>query len=467
MIVDLGVIAICYFAALSWGSNEPWAMSVIAVGTFSLLALRLIQDAWQGSLEPRRSRVYLPLLFFVVYTGLQVAGQRAGLESARAWLPHTVDGHSSTLYFLLAASYVALVFLVHNGFRSRFRVKMLLIAIVALGLLEALYGLLQYLGNYGYIWDYQVTTEVARGTFINRNHYALLLNLSICAGLGYLYYCSIRFSSRPRTTLLDRLSALGLERLAWVALGLAFMGMALIFSRSRMGIAALAGCAGMMVITGKISRTGKRIVVFGLSVGLALASLALYTGIDVVLERYEKIAPGQAEEDRLPMWQDAWKMIRGHVVLGQGLGTFRWTYPEFESVDPDVPAMYAHNDYIQAVAEVGVIGLLMLLAAYALAWKTAARNLLTADDPLVKGIGLAVVGGLTATALQELTDFSLYIPGVAATFAVLVGLNFRASHLGVKETRGVPATRMSFTGNRPLIVLQDSGFRLLIRKEKP
>ena len=373
MIVDLGVIAICYFAALSWGSNEPWAMSVIAVGTFSLLALRLIQDAWQGSLEPRRSRVYLPLLFFVVYTGLQVAGQRAGLESARAWLPHTVDGHSSTLYFLLAASYVALVFLVHNGFRSRFRVKMLLIAIVALGL--------------------------------------------------------------------------------------AFMGMALIFSRSRMGIAALAGCAGMMVITGKISRTGKRVLVFGLSVGLALASLALYTGIDVVLERYEKIAPGQAEEDRLPMWQDAWKMIRGHVVLGQGLGTFRWTYPEFESVDPDVPAMYAHNDYIQAVAEVGVIGLLMLLAAYALAWKTAARNLLTADDPLVKGIGLAVVGGLTATALQELTDFSLYIPGVAATFAVLVGLNLRASHLVVND--------ILVAGNRPLIVLQDSGFRLLIRKEKP
>ena len=46
---------------------------------------------------------------------------------------------------------------------------------------------------------------------------------------------------------------------------------------------------------------------------------------------------------------------------------------------------------------------------------------------MVRGIGLATMGMLTATALQEITDFSLYIPGVAVLFAVLIGLNLRAS----------------------------------------
>jgi O-antigen ligase len=99
-------------------------------------------------------------------------------------------------------------------------------------------------------------------------------------------------------------------------------------------------------------------------------------------------------------------------------------------VKPDTPARYAHSDYLQALAEVGVVGLILLVWAFGATWRTAVRNIRNTQDPLVRGIGLGTVGALTAIALQEISDFGLYIPGVAMTAVFLIGINIRASALG-------------------------------------
>jgi len=122
-------------------------------------------------------------------------------------------------------------------------------------------------------------------------------------------------------------------------------------------------------------------------------------------------------------------------VFGQGLGSFQWTFPAYESIEPDIPARYAHNDYLQTLAEMGILGLSLLVWAFGAAWKVAIQNLKNNRDPLVKGIGLGTVGVLTAIALQEITDFGLYIPGVAMIAAVLIGLNLRVRASALSEAK--------------------------------
>jgi len=223
---------------------------------------------------------------------------------------------------------------------------------------------------------------------------------------------------------------------------LSLIGLALIMSMSRMGIIALFGSIAIMLICGKMAARGKRATVLASAVLVAILGLALYTGIDAVLARYEAISQaGYLERDRIPIWREAWKMIQRYPAMGQGIGTFRYTFPAFEKYEPDTPALYAHNDYIQVAAEVGFSGLFLLVCVFAACWKTAAENLFRSADPLVRGVGLASLGILTATALQEITDFSLYIPGVAAGFTVLMALNLRASILwrekeGDRRSRG-------------------------------
>lgn len=302
---------------------------------------------------------------------------------------------------------------------------------LALGVFEALYGLAQYIGGYNYIWDFPVAGDIARGTLINRNHYALLLNLSICCGIGYLYYCSAQLLASRNLSVRGVLSRPGSAKLAWIILWLGFMGLALVFSMSRMGIIAMLSCLGVMIVSAKASELhGKRTTVMGLALLCLILGLAVYVGVDAVLDRFEAVAQtGYFEKNRFPIWSNAWAMTRRVAAFGQGLGTFRWAFPAYEMFEPDIPARYAHNDYLQLLAETGWIGLLLIAAAFAASWRSALRNLVRSSDPLVRGIGLATLGALSATALQEITDFSLYIPGVAVFLAVMIGLNYRAAGL--------------------------------------
>lgn len=433
VIIELFVIGIVFFAAFAWGANEPWAMGIIASVTLALAAIKLITDIWRRSLEVRCASIYVPLLLFLAYAGCPLLlGPVAGIR-----FPGTIDRYSTTIYFLLALSYVAIMFIVGNGSRSRSHLKWLVISIIVLGAVESVYGLIQYLGNHEYIWNVRKTAyeNVASGTLINQNHYALLMNLCISTTLGYLYYRSTRLAGDMGISLRRLVSMPGAAKPAWIAVWLALMGIALIFSMSRMGIAAMFCSIGAMMIASRIAVRHVRLTAM-VAVLLLLAILvaAIYIGVDAVLVRYENLSQEHAsEEGRIALWRDAWKMIAEYPVFGRGLGTFRWMYPAYETVRPDTPAQYAHNDYIQALAEVGIIGLSLLIWAFGAVWQTAIRNIRNTTDPLVRGIGIGTIGALTAIALQELVDFGLYIPGVAVTAAFLIGLNIRASALRNRE----------------------------------
>jgi O-antigen ligase len=430
MACDIGVIAILYFAALAFGSRDAWAMALITLASIVVLGVRWINDSWRGTIRIARFREFVPFVLLLIYVGLQRLHPIATLQAGPASRPYTLASYSTTIYLGLALAYVCIMLLTATGFRSRAGMKLLVLCILILGAFEAVYGLIQYLGDYDSIWGVSIFshTGVAHGTLANRNHYALMLNISICCGVGFLYYRSVSLLRGQNLTIRQVIGAPGAAKLAWIFLWLALMGLALVFSMSRMGIFAMLGGIGTMVIAGKLADVTKRSSMLGIILLFAIIGLALYTGIDAVMARYETMTEsGFFEKDRGPIWRDTWAMVQGHLVFGQGLGTFQWTFPAYEKMDPDVPAKWAHNDYLQALAEVGIVGLLLLAWAFVACWRTAVRNLFRSGDPLARGIGLATLGALVATALQEVTDYSLCTPGVAVLLAVLAGLNFRAS----------------------------------------
>ena len=429
MIIDIGIIALCCFAAFAYGSNEPWAMGLIVAATGVLLTIRIIYDVWSGKLRLYAGWIYLPLILFLGLSGAQAWFWKHQINATSLWSIHSVDRYSTILYLLLAASYIAIVFIVQNSFLTRGQIKLLLISVLILGTFESLYGLVQYLGDYDFIWNFERIADrgLASGTLINRNHYALLMNLIICTSVGFLFYRSKRILRMPKLSIRNAIGNPASAKLLWIILIVALMGFALVFSMSRMGIVAMLCSVGVMIAATRAAESGRRGAVIGILLLAAIVGLAVYTGIDPVLARYENVGiERSAEQDRVALWRDAWPMLKKNPIFGQGLGSFQWTYPSYERVEPDVPAKYAHSDYVQAVAEVGVVGLLLLLWAGWSLWKTALENL-RSEDPLVGGIGLATIGALAAIFLQEMTDFGLYIPGVAVMAAVIAGLNLRVS----------------------------------------
>jgi len=69
------------------------------------------------------------------------------------------------------------------------------------------------------------------------------------------------------------------------------------------------------------------------------------------------------QEGRWSIWLTSWEMIKSAPILGVGLGNYKWNYMDALSVSretyPQISPKYtfwAHNEYLQWIAETGAIG---------------------------------------------------------------------------------------------------------------
>jgi len=86
----------------------------------------------------------------------------------------------------------------------------------------------------------------------------------------------------------------------------------------------------------------------------------------------------------------------------------------------------AHNDWLQLVAEGGLLVGLPILVTLILFIREVRRRFREAqDDTMSYWLRIGAVTGLLAIALQEVVDFSLQIPGNALLFVVLAALQIR------------------------------------------
>src|SRR5260370_42631704 len=59
---------------------------------------------------------------------------------------------------------------------------------------------------------------------------------------------------------------------------------------------------------------------------------------------------------RSSMRHDTWRIFLDHPLLGTGLGTLQTVFPPYESLYDAKIVNHSHNDYVEALAEKGVIG---------------------------------------------------------------------------------------------------------------
>jgi len=164
--------------------------------------------------------------------------------------------------------------------------------------------------------------------------------------------------------------------------------------------------------------------------GALLAVLMLFSWIDPgwVARRLATIVevPTQmwveGTEFRKRVAMDSLHMLREHPVFGVGLGNFDIAYPPYQGFPTDLTVDYAHDDFVQAAAETGLAGTVIMISALALFFRLAfhdvGRRLQSSQGWTQLGAALACCGLL----VHSFFDFNLHIPSNAAWFAVLVGL---------------------------------------------
>ena len=83
----------------------------------------------------------------------------------------------------------------------------------------------------------------------------------------------------------------------------------------------------------------------------------LWLGVAKALERFEQLAhEGVSRELRVAMDEDTWRIFLDHSWTGTGLGTLIAVYPRYESFYNGTIEDHAHNDFLELLADTGLIG---------------------------------------------------------------------------------------------------------------
>lgn len=495
-VVFWGLVAVLVFVPLPIGSVEEWAVFVFEAATIVLFLAYLAgaaaarrragarevedlsgRETWEGEAgapSPAHFPLFLKVLLgvFLAVSVIQLVPLPAGLVKVlspgafaihqglaadgiayapSSWLPLSLSPAASLSKFVLTVCYGLFAFLVFRTARTRRRLEILVLVIIGSALFQAFYGMAETFSGSEMIFGRPKRYGLGSvtGTFVNRNHFAGFLEMAFPLSLGYLLVKARYFQMERGLSLRQKVLWFGQESLQWTFLyGLApvFIGVGLVFSKSRSGVmillltiflAGLAAAAwrGLSEEEAGARRRFGRLVRVIFAVVLAAA---LWFGIGPVIARFAEA--DITKEARRTFYRTTARMIGDFPLFGTGKGSFVHSYAMYEEVDDRLRLSFAHNDYLEFAAENGLpggaalaaagIGLALVLAAR---WRRRRSN-------FAKGVGLGALLGVTAILVHGFTDFNLQITANAMYFVTLgmIGLNALAAEWGTRTSGPCP-----------------------------
>jgi O-antigen ligase len=247
------------------------------------------------------------------------------------------------------------------------------------------------------------------GPYVNHNHYAGLMELLVPIPLV--------ISLSRHTPEKNRIAA---GAAAAIMVGTIFL------SGSRGGMIAV---IAEIILFAVILIRQKTAVRFAIALGtFAVVLLALLTWIGgseltarvstISSEAKSEISGGM----RLSIDRDGLRMFRSKPILGWGLGTFPVVYPQFRSFYTNFFVNEAHNDYLQLLDEMGILGFGAMIWFLAVAYRRAVAKIPAWTTSVTGALSLACMLGATGILIHSFLDFNLQIPANAALFYVLCTL---------------------------------------------
>lgn len=450
-IVEWGLLLILTGSVLAFGGVQSLAYTSMEVGLFLLLLIVVIRQTIDGKIDLPLPLWFLPFLCLVAFQTIPLPVRLVSwlspnrlfplLPSALApgaahWATISLYPHDTLLGFFKLAAYLAAFVLAAYSFEAGENHNVVTRGLIVLGSLEAAYGIVQYLTGYQKIFGFtkQYYTDEATGTYINRNHFAGFLELIIPFAAAMVYYSLHSLSadgvSKGRHFHGGRDPLYLRQRILFYAFIVIFLLIAVIFSRSRMGIFSVLVSLILMAFLGRFGGGRRPWMSITLLVIACSMIYAIWIGLDPVIGRFETLTPSTFEDPygRFAMWRQASGMIRDHPFVGTGLGTFGIAFRHYQTTGLDLFIDHAHNDYLEAATDTGILGAgLLFIPIIGLLIKMILA-FVGARSAYRRSILLACIGGTTALLAHSATDFNLQIPANALLFAVVLGIGFKATH---------------------------------------
>jgi O-antigen ligase len=389
-----GTFGLLLFGPLAFGAVEPWSIFVLEAGAV-LLALLWVGKQWlDGQVTIRTNPLFVPMGAFGLLIFLQIVFRTS------AYRHDTVSGA------LLYCAYGMLCFLSSQTLLRSVQARKLALIFCVYGSAIAAFALIQGVSPNGKLfwlrqprmggWIY--------GPYVNHNHYAGLMEL---------------FIPIPLVLSLTRM-AHSKERIA-AAAAAAIMAGTIFLSGSRGGMIAL--FAELVILTMVLVRQRRELrTALGLGAFLLLVvGLLTWLGGNELSQRLATIGSAHSEisgDMRVQINRDGLHMFLKKPVMGWGMGSFPVVYPQFRSFYTNFFVNQAHDDYLQLLVEMGLLGFAAMIWFVIVVYRRAFRKIPDWTSNVSGAVSLACVLGFTGILVHSAVDFNLQIPANAALFYV-------------------------------------------------
>lgn len=406
------ICAVVIFTTLAYGAVHQPIIAVFYILVAAMMILWAIDGFLSGNLRYSKSLLPISLAAAAVYGFVQIVSFGALAETAGvSGIPRTISldpfaTQVSALHFLALAIFLsaALVFI-----DSAKRLQKLITVITIFGFVYAFYAILQAVLSPNIIYGiYESASGSPFGSFVNRHNFAAFIEMSLSLPLGLMFVGAVKKD----------------KRLLYVT-AIALMGIALLLSGSRGGLVAfLAQIIFLIILTTKSENYAQIVLKAGLAAALVAAIIggSVFVGGETSLTRFvETAASENVTTDRSHIWSVTLDVIKENMPFGAGLGAFGVAYTPFDSLSGLDRVEQAHNDYLQVLADAGIIGL--IVGGFFLFWlfREGLRNAKT-ENTFRRGAVTGALAGCFAVLIHSIFDFVLHTTAISVLFLTLVSI---------------------------------------------
>src|SRR3989475_6137068 len=329
-LLRFGICALVVFAVAAHGGVEDWARAVFETGAGLLF---LFWALWIYFTHEEQI-VFSPLLPPLAAFSLVVCGQ---------WfLRHTASSYSTRMELLLLVSDLILLFLAVQAFRTLQDWRGFIWFGMVFGFLVSIFGILQHLTFNGKLYWFREMRfgGIPFGPYANRNHFAGFAELILPLALVPLVLGRVRRERWPLVALF-----------AVLPLG------ALFLCASRGGIISFGAQLVVLALVLILRRTmGKHLLAAG-AVLLLAGLMVSWLGAERILQRFSSLESLEVKAGkRASMRRGSWRVFLQHPVARTGLCTLQNVFPLYETLYDGKIVNHTHNDYLETLAETGVLG---------------------------------------------------------------------------------------------------------------
>jgi len=420
--------AIPIFSVVAFGANDAWALGLLSAFAF-LLAGFWLADAWlkkEFCFNP--SAIQIPLAGLILIGIIQLLPLRSPNISSELLSVPVTASFSIAPYPTRLAIAQLLIYLVFFAAALAFvnnqkRLRKIVFTIVIFGALMAFFGILQRLANADAIYGLRPSPQALPfASFINQHHFAAFMEMTIGVTLGLIF---------GQATKKDKQILLIIAAVV--------MGIAILLTGSRGGLISLLGVIGFLVTANLLWKTkngensegeeNKKnfrrnlgFIVVGLALILVLFGAVLLLGGDESLLRGIGLQANQADisSGRSHFWQIALKIFLASPIFGAGLDSFGTAFTGYDTWNGNLRVEQAHNDYLQILAEAGILGFACVAAFIFLLFKQSLQIIGTANDNFRRNAAIGALAGCFGILVHSFFDFPLRTTANAFFFLLLV-----------------------------------------------